>query len=50
MPTFAADQFRFYTNTDPLGTELGETLKNVMAIAVEVCDGLQLGTKVASHC
>lgn len=41
---FASERFRVYTNTDPLGTELGGTLKNVIAIAVGVCDGLQLGT------
>ncbi len=37
-------RFRVYTNSDPLGVELGGTLKNVMAIAAGVCDGLQLGT------
>lgn len=41
---FASDRFRVYTNSDPLGTELGGTLKNVIAIASGVCDGLQLGT------
>ncbi len=41
---FASDTFRVYLNQDPLGTELGGTLKNVMAIAAGVCDGLQLGT------
>jgi glycerol-3-phosphate dehydrogenase (NAD(P)+) len=41
---FASETFRVYTNTDPLGTELGGTLKNVVAIAVGVCDGLNLGT------
>jgi glycerol-3-phosphate dehydrogenase (NAD(P)+) len=41
---FASEKFRVYTNTDPLGTELGGTLKNVIAIAVGVCDGLHLGT------
>jgi glycerol-3-phosphate dehydrogenase (NAD(P)+) len=41
---FASDSFRVYLNQDPLGTELGGTLKNVMAIAAGVCDGLQLGT------
>lgn len=41
---FASDSFRVYLNADPLGTELGGTLKNVMAIAAGVCDGLQLGT------
>jgi glycerol-3-phosphate dehydrogenase (NAD(P)+) len=40
---FSSECFRVYTNTDRLGTELGGTLKNVMAIAVGVCDGLQLG-------
>ncbi|MGA1410290.1 MAG: NAD(P)H-dependent glycerol-3-phosphate dehydrogenase, partial [Prochlorotrichaceae cyanobacterium] len=44
----ASDRFRVYTNTDPLGTELGGTLKNVIAIAVGVCDGLKLGTNAKS--
>lgn len=41
---FASDTFRAYVNQDPLGTELGGTLKNVMAIASGVCDGMNLGT------
>ncbi|MEM6590482.1 MAG: NAD(P)H-dependent glycerol-3-phosphate dehydrogenase [Cyanobacteria bacterium P01_C01_bin.73] len=41
---FASDIFRVYTSPDPLGAELGGTLKNVIAIAVGVCDGLNLGT------
>lgn len=41
---FSCDTFRVYVNEDPLGTELGGTLKNIMAIAAGVCDGLQLGT------
>jgi glycerol-3-phosphate dehydrogenase (NAD(P)+) len=41
---FASRNFRIYTNSDPLGVELGGTLKNVIAIAIGVCDGLQLGT------
>ncbi|MEA5417684.1 NAD(P)H-dependent glycerol-3-phosphate dehydrogenase [Spirulina sp. CCNP1310] len=40
----ASDHFRVYLNCDPIGTELGGTLKNVMAIAAGVCDGLALGT------
>lgn len=40
----ASDTFRAYVNQDPLGTELGGTLKNVMAIASGVCDGMNLGT------
>ncbi|MGF1487664.1 MAG: NAD(P)H-dependent glycerol-3-phosphate dehydrogenase [Prochloraceae cyanobacterium] len=41
---FASDTFRVYLNEDPLGTELGGTLKNIMAIAAGVCDGMELGT------
>ena len=41
---FSSSRFRVYTNSDPLGVELGGTLKNVIAIAAGVCDGLQLGT------
>ncbi len=40
----SSELFRVYLNRDPLGTELGGTLKNVMAIAAGVCDGLELGT------
>lgn len=46
--TFSSDIFRVYVNTDPIGTELGGTLKNVMAIASGVCDGLQLGINAKS--
>ncbi len=45
---FSSEQFRVYTSSDPLGAELGGTLKNVMAIAVGVCDGLSLGTNAKS--
>ena len=41
---FASDNFRAYINQDPVGTELGGTLKNVIAIASGVCDGMNLGT------
>jgi len=41
---FACETFRVYINNDPIGTELGGTLKNVIAIASGVCDGLNLGT------
>lgn len=41
---FSSDTFRVYINSDPLGTELGGTLKNIIAIAAGVCDGLKLGT------
>jgi glycerol-3-phosphate dehydrogenase (NAD(P)+) len=40
---FNTPVFRVYTNTDVLGVELGGALKNVMALAAGVCDGLQFG-------
>ena len=40
----ASASFRIYLNQDPLGTELGGTLKNIMAIASGICDGMGLGT------
>lgn len=36
-------RFRIYTNADVIGVELGGALKNVIAIAAGVCDGLGLG-------
>jgi glycerol-3-phosphate dehydrogenase (NAD(P)+) len=39
----ASPAFRLYTNRDVLGVELGGALKNVMAIATGLCDGLGLG-------
>ena len=35
--------FRCYTGSDVVGVELGGALKNVIAIAVGVCDGLGFG-------
>ena len=35
--------FRVYTNTDLLGVEIAAALKNVIAIAAGVCDGLGFG-------
>ncbi|GAB4533924.1 MAG: NAD(P)H-dependent glycerol-3-phosphate dehydrogenase [Thermodesulfovibrionia bacterium] len=40
---FNTDYFRVYTNSDVLGVELGGALKNVMAIAAGISDGLGLG-------
>lgn len=40
---FMGDRFRVYTTTDIIGVELGGSLKNVIAIAVGICDGLGLG-------
>ncbi|MEW6357653.1 MAG: NAD(P)H-dependent glycerol-3-phosphate dehydrogenase [Planctomycetota bacterium] len=41
--TFMTDRFRVYTNPDTLGAELGAALKNVIAIASGICDGLGFG-------
>ena len=39
----STEKFRLYRNNDPLGTEVAGGLKNVMAVAAGICDGLQLG-------
>jgi glycerol-3-phosphate dehydrogenase (NAD(P)+) len=41
---FSGPTFRLYTNTDPIGVEVGAALKNVVAIAAGVCQGLGLGS------
>jgi glycerol-3-phosphate dehydrogenase (NAD(P)+) len=40
---FNRPAFRVYTSKDVLGVELGGALKNVIAIAAGVCDGLNFG-------
>jgi glycerol-3-phosphate dehydrogenase (NAD(P)+) len=46
---FSTDAFRVYTNTDVVGCEVAGALKNVMAIAAGIADGMQFGdnTKAA---
>ena len=40
---FHSPTFRVYTSTDTTGVEMGGALKNVVAIAAGVCDGLGFG-------
>ncbi|HHT9135024.1 MAG TPA: NAD(P)H-dependent glycerol-3-phosphate dehydrogenase [Candidatus Avalokitesvara rifleensis] len=46
---FFTDRFRVYTNPDTIGVEVGAAVKNVIAIAAGICEGLQFGdnTKAA---
>lgn len=45
---FNTDRFRVYTNTDLVGVELAGALKNVVAIAAGICDGLGYGDNAKS--
>jgi glycerol-3-phosphate dehydrogenase (NAD(P)+) len=40
---FMSENFRVYTNTDVVGVELGVAVKNVIAVAAGICDGLGFG-------
>lgn len=40
---FNTEYFRVYTNDDVIGVELGGAIKNVIALAAGVCDGLGYG-------
>ncbi len=41
---FNSEYFRIYTNSDVIGVELGGSIKNIIAVACGICDGLGLGT------
>lgn len=45
---FSDPSFRVYTNSDVIGVELGGALKNIVAIAAGICDGLGLGHNSAA--
>ena len=40
---FACSTFRVYVNDDPIGTQIGGAIKNVIAIAAGICDGMKMG-------
>lgn len=46
--TFTTQWFRVYTNPDLLGVELAGALKNVIALAAGILDGLQAGNNAKS--
>ena len=43
VQAFHSDSLWVYTSTDPVGVEVGGAVKNVMAIATGIADGLALG-------
>jgi glycerol-3-phosphate dehydrogenase (NAD(P)+) len=43
VEAFHGDMLRIYTSADPVGVEVGGAVKNVLAIATGIADGLQLG-------
>lgn len=43
IDAFSSESLRLYTNEDTVGVELGGALKNIIAVAAGICDGLGLG-------
>ncbi len=43
VAAFHSERLRIYENSDVVGVEVGGAVKNVLAIATGLCDGLQLG-------
>jgi glycerol-3-phosphate dehydrogenase (NAD(P)+) len=48
QPLFTTRRFRVYTNGDVLGCELGGVLKNIVAIAAGMADGLGVGVNTSA--
>ena len=46
--TLSSDRFRLYTSSDPRGAELAGALKNVIALAAGISDGLKMGDNAKS--
>jgi glycerol-3-phosphate dehydrogenase (NAD(P)+) len=45
VSAFHAERLRVYTSNDPVGVEVGGAVKNVLAIAVGIADGLRLAAE-----
>jgi glycerol-3-phosphate dehydrogenase len=45
---FSSENFRVYTSHDVIGVEIGGAVKNVIALAAGMCEGLELGTNAMS--
>ncbi|MBL3200290.1 glycerol-3-phosphate dehydrogenase, partial [Klebsiella pneumoniae] len=43
VSAFHSDSLRVYTSADPVGVEVGGAVKNVLAIATGIADGMELG-------
>ncbi|HEX3140660.1 MAG TPA: NAD(P)H-dependent glycerol-3-phosphate dehydrogenase [Rhizobacter sp.] len=43
VEAFHSESLRIYASSDPVGVEVGGAVKNVMAIATGIADGMQLG-------
>ncbi len=44
----SSERFRVYTSDDIVGVEIGGAMKNVIALAAGICDGLNLGNNAKS--
>lgn len=49
VQAFHGERLRVYTSTDPVGVEVGGAVKNVMAIATGVADGLRAQAEAAGR-